>query len=300
MATCGLAGALVVAGLPGTPGSADPAAAAVLGLAASAARTVIDPAVGPGQYLEVRTDAVYAAMGTTEADAEVARNERDGNIADGDLTAFLESEVRAVWVPADLSGEWIEIRCARVPVQTFGSRSETLAAEQGSLGSDARQVFVGGVTENGSPLGMLGNDDATELPRDPAELLQKIYRDNGAAGPSRDGEALVWIADRLRSGTVSAELRSLFYDTAALIPGVTITEQQVTLNGRTGTAIGRDEGENGFRQDIVIDPSTGAFIGERQVLLKPVAEMPAGTATGFTSVTTTVVDTVPEDTSLCE
>ncbi|MXS75149.1 hypothetical protein CSIV_02440 [Microbacterium sp. CSI-V] len=298
-ATCGLAGALVVAGLPGTPGSADPAAAAVLTSAATAARTVTDPVVGPGQYLQVRTDAVYGATGTTEADAEVARRERDGNVIAEDVTSYLESQVGAVWVPSDRAGDWIEVRCARIPVQTFGPRSETFAAEQGILGSDMRQVFPGGATESGYALGMLDDAQAAALPRDPAQLLQEIYRQNGNAGPSRDGEALVWIADRLRSGTLSADIRSLFYDTAALIPGVTITEEQATLNGRTGTAIGRDEENNGFRQDIIIDPTTGAFIGEREVLLRPSADMPAGTAIGSTSVTTTVVDAVPEGTSLC-
>lgn len=298
-ATCALTGVFVFGGVLGGPVGADPAAAAVLGSAATAARSVVDPVVGPGQYLEVRTDAVYAAMGTTEADAEAARRENDGNLRDGDLTTFLERDLRVLWVPADRSADWIEVRCARVPVQTFGPRSETFAAEAGGVADDARQVFPGGETETGYSIAMLDADTAADLPRDPQQLLEKIYRDNGDAGPSRDGEALVWITDRLRSGTVPADLRSVFYDTAALIPGVTITEKQATLNGRTGTAIGRDEGTNGFRQDIIIDPDTGAFIGERQVLLAPVADMPAGTATGSTSVTTTVVDAVPEGTSLC-
>lgn len=299
LATCGLAGALVVAGLPGTPGSADPAAAAVLSSAASAALVFTDPVVGPGQYLEVRTEALYAAMGTTEADAEVARQERNGSLVESDMTAFLEREVQAMWVPADRSDEWIEVRCARQPTQTFGPRSETFAAEQGVLGNDGRYVLPGGATESGDAVAMLSDDDAANLPRDPAELLQRIYRDTSGQGPSPDGEALVWIADRLRSGLVSAEVRSLFYDTAALIPGVTITEEQAALNGQTGTAIGREEGENGMRQDIIINPTTGAFIGERQVLTRSIADMPAGTAVGSTSVATTVVDAIPAGTSLC-
>ncbi|KTS04600.1 CU044_5270 family protein [Microbacterium testaceum] len=298
-ATCALTGVFVFGGALGAPGGADPAAAAVLGAAATAARDVVDPVVGPGQYLEVRTDAIYAASGTTEADTEEAR-ERDTTTEASDVTSFLERDLRALWVPADRSADWIEVRCARVPVQTFGPRSETFAAESGGVEDNARQVFPGGKTEYGAPITMLDADSAADLPRDPHQLLERIYQENGNAGPSRDGEALVWLADRLRSGTVPAELRSVFYDTAALIPGVTITEEQATLNGRTGTAIGRDEGENGFRQDIIIDPATGEFIGERQVLLRPGADMPAGTATGSTSVTTTVVDAVPEGTSLCE
>ncbi|MDQ1124258.1 CU044_5270 family protein [Microbacterium trichothecenolyticum] len=298
-ATCALTGVFVFGGALGAPVGADPAAAAVLGSAATAARNVVDPVVGAGQYLEIRTDAVYAASGTTEADAEVARRERDGNIEEGDVTSFLQSNVQALWVPFDRADDWIEVRCAGIPVQTFGPRSETFAAEMGILGGDSRTVLPGGVTESGYSIGLLDDETAASLPRNPRELLEKIYRDNGDAGPSRDGEALVWIADRLRSGTVPADLRSAFYETAALIPGVTITEQQATLNGRTGTAIGRDEDKNGFRQDIIIDPETGAFIGERQVLLHPITDMPAGTATGSTSVTTTVVDAAPEGTALC-
>jgi hypothetical protein len=297
-ATCALTGVFVFGGALGAPVGADPAAAAVLGAAATAARDVVDPVVGPGQYLEVRTDAIYAASGTTEADAEEAR-ERDTTTEASDVTSFLERDLRALWVPADRSADWIEVRCARVPVQTFGPRSETFAAESGGVEDNARQVFPGGKTEYGAPITMLDADSAADLPRDPHQLLERIYQENGNAGPSRDGEALVWLADRLRSGTVPAELRSVFYDTAALIPGVTITEEQATLNGRTGTAIGRDEGENGFRQDIIIDPATGEFIGERQVLLRPGADLPAGTATGSTSVTTTVVDAAPEGTALC-
>ncbi|WZH38499.1 MAG: CU044_5270 family protein [Microbacterium enclense] len=297
-ATCALTGVIVFGGAFGAPVGADPAAAAVLGTAATAARNVVDPVVGAGQYLEIRTDAVYAASGTTEADAEEAR-ERDGTTEEGDVTSFLERDVSALWVPADRSGEWIEVRCARTPVQTFGPQSETFAAEMGIVGGDRRTVFPGGKTEYGAPITMFDADTAADLPRDPHRLLERIYEENGNAGPSRDGEALVWLADRLRSGTVPADLRSAFYETAALIPGVTITEEQATLNGRTGTAIGRDEGANGFRQDIIIDPETGAFIGERQVLLRPGADMPAGTAIGSTSVTTTVVDAAPEGTSLC-
>ena len=298
-ATCALTGVIVFGGALGAPVGADPAAAAVLGSAATAARNVVDPVVGPGQYLEIRTDAVYAASGTTIADSDRARLENDGNIQDGDLTSFLETQLGALWVPADRSGDWIEVRCARTPVQTFGPRSETFAAEMGIVGGDSRMVFPAGKTEYGAPITMFDTDSAADLPRDPHQLLERIYEENGNAGPSRDGEALVWLADRLRSGTVPADLRSVFYETAALIPGVTITEEQATLNGRTGTAIGRDEDKSGFRQDIIIDPETGAFIGERQVLLSPVADMPAGTSTGSTSVTTTVVDAAPEGTALC-
>ena len=52
-----------------------------------------------------------------------------------------------------------------------------------------------------------------------------------------------------------------------MIPGVTVTEGQANLDGRTGVAIGRlEEGPAKTRQELIIDPETGLLIGERSVL----------------------------------
>ena len=120
-----------------------------------------------------------------------------------------------------------------------------------------------------------------------------------AAGQSRDGQALEWITSTLRRGTVPAEFRAALYKTAAEIPGVTITEEQATLNGKTGVAIGRLETASNTRRDLIIDPATGQFIGEREVILDESAGVPAGTVTASSAVTTTVVDAAPADAALC-
>lgn len=306
LATCALAGTFVFAGAFGVPGRADPAAAAVLEAAAAAARVVADPVVAPGRYLQVRTDAVYSGGGSTAADIEEARLRGDSDGTTAPSTSFLESADEVVWIPADRSDAWTWVRCDGTVVQTFGPRSEALAAEHSeerpSLGW--RGTLLGGRTSDGSTVwGFLSrdgrSDDFASLPRDPAELLQLIYDVNGNAGPSRDGEALVWIADTLRGPAVPAAVRSVLFDTAALIPGVTVTEQRATLNGRVGTALGRNEAEGQFRQEIIIDPDTGEFIGERTVVLRDVVDMPAGTAQGSTAVTTTVVDAIPEGMQAC-
>ena len=50
------------------------------------------------------------------------------------------------------------------------------------------------------------------------------------------GETLVFIADLLRTGVVPADQGATLHKVAAMIPGVTITEGQANLDGRTGIA----------------------------------------------------------------
>ena len=45
--------------------------------------------------------------------------------------------------------------------------------------------------------------------------------------------------------------------------------------------------------DIIIDPATGLLIGEREVTLTAGETFPAGTATAWTSVQTSVVNSAP-------
>ncbi len=124
-------------------------------------------------------------------------------------------------------------------------------------------------------------------------LLDDIYKKTVGMGQSVDGEALVFIADLLRTGVVPGELRAALYKAAALIPGVTVTDQQATLDGRKGVAIGRIEDFSHVRHDIIIDPNSGQPIGERQVLTEPSGSMPAGTAITWTAVEASVSDTAP-------
>jgi RNA polymerase sigma-70 factor (ECF subfamily) len=124
-------------------------------------------------------------------------------------------------------------------------------------------------------------------------LLNNIFKKTMGQGQSIDGEALVFIADLLRTGMVPADLRAALYKAAALIPGVSVTDGQATLGGRKGIAIGRVEETSHTRQDIIIDPKTGLLIGERQVLTQAQGPIPAGTATTLTTIGTSVSDTAP-------
>jgi hypothetical protein len=267
-----------VVGLAGWRGGAAPAAADVLHSAALAAIESTDPVVGASQYLLVATSAVYAATNQTE----------EGS------TSYLFLNESELYLPPDLDDDWIWSRQPAEVYQTFGPASEAAAGavidvHPGPLGELLQApagAFYGG--EAGG-----GYGDFDSLPRDPVELLNYIYKVNVGAGNSPDGQALVFIADRLQAGAVPADLRAAFYEAAALIPGVTVTEGRATLNGKTGIAIGRDEGSID-RQEIIIDPETGQYIGERRITFAPLNEIPAGTVVGWSAVTTSVVDSAPQ------
>lgn len=282
----GIVAALVltnVVGLAGWRGGAEPAAAAALGDAAAATIKTSDPVVGPGQYLKVSTQAVYSVEGD------------DGT---GQDAAYLATQNGQVYVPADHNEDWVWVRDPSTVAQTFGPASERAAAAD-TTGTSTRPEVIRaakGAWYNGKPTEW----GFESLPRDPQQLLNYIYRVTAGAGVSPDGEALVFIADTLRTGVVPADLRAALYKAAAGIPGVTITDHTATLDGRTGIAFGRDEG-NGVRQEIIIDPTTGLLIGEREVLLRAgvLPGVPAGASMGWTAVTTTVVDSAPPGGSIC-
>ncbi|MFC9919803.1 CU044_5270 family protein [Agromyces binzhouensis] len=288
VAAAGLIATLVmtnVVGLAGWRGGADAAAAAVLQEASIAAIRNADPVIAPGQYLKVETTAVYGATVVDE---------------DGTAASYLTITDEDLFIPADRGDEWIWLRPLSRPYQTFGPESERFAAASwesvvAERGEDyVERLRAPGGEFYGSP-NLNDPESLADLPRDPHRLLNYIYRTTIGQGPSPDGEALVWIADRLRIGAIPADLRAAMYQAAALIPGVTVTEEQANLNGRTGIAIGRLEGANGLRQDLIIDPDTGLLIGEREVLVEDPGDstFPVGTAIAWTAVETSVVDAAP-------
>ncbi len=276
----GIGAALVltnVVGLAGWRGGADAAAADSLGRAAAAAIRTSDPVVEPGQYLKITTKAVYSAT--------------------GDDGTYLESEDGYMYVPANYDDDWVWVRPPSTVVQTFGPGSEKQAAEDHKTTPPTEMVRAAkGGFYNGRPM----NFGLDGLPRDPQQLLNYIYRTTAGQGVSPDGEALVFIADTLRTGVVPADLRAALYRALAGIPGVTITDTEATLDGRTGVGFGRDE-SNGLRQEIIIDPTSGMMIGEREIVTRAgvLPGVPAGTVEGSTSVSTSIVDTAPAGGTLC-
>jgi hypothetical protein len=87
---------------------------------------------------------------------------------------------------------------------------------------------------------------------------------------------------------VPGDLRAALFQTAALIPGVELFDDQANRNGQTGVAVGRYEAGWGTRQEIIFDPDTGLSIGEREVPVDEGSGQPVGDPIGWTAVVTEV------------
>ena len=289
-----LVGGIVVADVvrPSGPG-ATAEAAEVLDNAAAAAIRTSDPVVGPGQYLKIETPELTGS---------------GAQAADGSEINWQETTGGQVYVPADREGEWVWNREGRVPLASSSEEAKADARRLRALSKtenfpkDQVNPMVGGVLRaNGGafygnePTVIIGTPlkDAGSLPKDPQALLDLIYERTKGAGKSPESEAFVTIADGLRTGVVPADLRAALYKAAALIPGVTVTDRQATIDGRNGVAIGIASSDGVTRTDVIIDPASGSVIGEQDVLLKDYPGSPAGTVTTWTSVRTSVVDTAP-------
>ena len=259
-------------------------AAEVLNDAAAATIITSDPVLAPGQYLPIDTEEVDTTATVTP---------------EGEEFAWLTSRGHQIYIPADRTGEWVWTRAPSKPVQFFDDASRQEAERVGALttsGSTELERAPGGKFSGVEqsvlfevPLGQA----VENAPRDPRKLLDVLYEGGAGGGRTQDEEALVRIAETLRTGAIPADLRAALYQAAALIPGVTVVDREATLDGRTGVSLGIGSPEQGFREEIIIDPDTGLMIGERSVVLKDGNIFPAGTAVGWTAVTTSVVDSAP-------
>ncbi|HYS36634.1 MAG TPA: CU044_5270 family protein [Pseudonocardiaceae bacterium] len=286
-----VSGALVIRSGPTSTTQQASAAVLTLRKAATAAIGERDPVVKPGQYLYIRQNAWWenTIVGTKTFD-------------------YLADSVTETWVPADRTGTWMQRRSI-IGQRKWVIGTETEAAAGGippddhtpseltapcgdfypATGHTASCADVQGNWQNPTPAWL------ATLPTDPHAMLDRLKKDSPAFKPGNglgDAELFVYVADALRGGLVPAKVRAVFYQTLALLPELKVTEQVANLDGRTGVAMGVDSPESPVRQEIIIDPVTGQFIGERTVVLKPIPGFAAGAMTGSSSVTTSVVNSI--------
>jgi hypothetical protein len=268
----GAATAVVAGVIVAIPDEAAPApqASAMLRDAATAA---VDPEPADGQYLKLETTASYLAL--TTADGTV-----DSTIG------YLESQRREVYVPADARGESIEQTTLVAPTVFFGRGAEEFA-ERARNAAPVAAATAGRQTDSTRPV-----ENLAAMPRDPRALLAYLREFRYQAGTS-DENVFAHVVDLLRAGGLKSDLRAALYSALALMPSVTITEEQASLDGRVGTAIGLLGADGDTRQEIVIDPATGEYIGVRLVTVTGFGEIPPGTPLEYTALTATIVNSVP-------
>ncbi|MCC8250702.1 CU044_5270 family protein [Saccharothrix luteola] len=266
----------------GGPAPATAEAVQALDRAAAQAIGAVDEPVGPGRYRYVATHAWWMGSASPE----------------GKEFAWLAEHVQETWTPQDPRDEWL-------------LRQDQTGGRQWVIGTEEEAKAIGLRTGSRWPEGewraacgdFFGESNCEEpgswqrptaqwqasLPTDPAALYERLRAD-APANDRGDAALLTYAADALRSGLIGKDLRAALYQALTRLPGLEVTEQQANLSGRVGIALGVDDGDR--RHDIIIDPETGLFIGERQVVTAWFDEFDSGTVVSFTSVTTGVVDAI--------
>lgn len=282
-------------GRPPTGGQHAPrvtTAADALTLAADNTRRTGDPTLAPGQYTHVVSD------------------QWNGQQADG---IVFQGHVRSeVWVPASAGGTWWWRMTGQEPTFANSQDEATVRANHPEYFRHATMEWSG---HNGKSdrvpagqkmiqYGYPGPDWSfptpawlAQQPTDPAALLAAVEKAQPTPQPGTPAKGdlatltFLQIGMTLSCGFVPADLRSALYQVAKQIPGVTLVSDDADVAGRKGVSVGRLEPYGFLRGEILFDPATGQYLGEREVVVRPVTEdgnLPAGTVYQSTSVTTDV------------
>lgn len=229
----------------------------VLHAIADSTRNFSDPAPAPGQYLKLRTH-------------EKVTSKRDVK------RYGLEEQVIDVYVPGSANSDWVMDRNG----DENGNKREVIHAP------DAK-FYDGSSWVSGRIL------DLDVMPHDGAglyKLIDDTYREEFA----QTENIYSLIVYLLKNGLMPAESRAVLYEALTMVPGITITENQKTFDGRSGTAIGRTEAlRMSEREEIIVDPVSGLVIGKRDVMTVAAFGFGINDGLGHTVVSYEIVDSAP-------
>ncbi|WP_233223382.1 CU044_5270 family protein [Amycolatopsis sp. CA-128772] len=264
-------------------------AAQVLLRAADLTVGAADQPVGPGRFR-------YVAEHTW-----VQRGVRTGDGSTG-YTYLWEQQVDR-WIPADEHDVWQETRrILRTGKFLGGSVPQSQAPEppvddtdQGQWQGRCGDFFPEAKPPKkcGDPTDFDSPAFYAALPHDPAALYAKLKNLTKGRG-STPSVMFHFGIEILRAGQMPAPLRAQWYRALAKIPGITVLAAETNLDGRTGVALGLADSHE-VRQ-LIIDPVTGAFIGERTIA-GPQPDEPwikPGTELGASAITTAVAGRLGE------
>ncbi|WP_209441370.1 CU044_5270 family protein [Amycolatopsis vancoresmycina] len=247
-----------------------------------------DQPVGPGRFRYV---------------AEHTWVQRGVQTGDGKGYTYLWEQQVDRWIPADEHDVWQETRkILHTGKFLGGSVPQSQAPEPPVDDTDQGQWQgrCGDFFPQAKPPKKCG--DATDwdspafyaaLPHDAAALYAKL-KDLTKHRGSTPSVMFHFGIEILRAGQMPAPLRAQWYRALAKIPGITVLAASTNLDGRTGVALGLADSHE-IRQ-LIIDPATGAFIGERTIA-GPQPDEPwikPGTELGASAITTAVADRLGE------
>lgn len=257
--------------------TADETPAQLLNRLADRTATAPDPTVPTGTYLYAHWTLDQNILGH---DFNTRKNTRYEQV-----TQF------ETWIPSDTTGTWRRTTITGRATLPNGKPAPA-GSGAGAPGSDTEYARCGDfyATETGSSVNCdrTGEKQVTppmlaSMPRDPHRLLSWLLKRDVGSNSNVSASAFSVVFFFLDSGIVPSDLRAAMYRALALVPGLTVTDD-VTVGGHRGVAIG-----NGKTDQLVLDPDTGQFLGDRTFTVG-FPGVPDGTLLDSEWVTVKVVD----------
>ena len=226
--------------------AANAEAAEILNYAAATAGGAPAPAVRPNQFVFVESMTAYPSYVPGVADPGPRPADR---------------KLRQIWLSVDGTGDGV---LKERP--SDGTGRWRISPLPGCRDGQSTAV-KGNVTETQGSVTVTQKCEATpayhgDLPSDPAAMLTYLYRNSNGGNPA-DQQAFITVGDLIRENYLPPRSLSALFAATAKIPGVTVTRSVVDADGRTGIAVGRTF--NGSRQELIFDPHSYAYLGEREL-----------------------------------
>ncbi|GAA2358399.1 hypothetical protein GCM10010404_09350 [Nonomuraea africana] len=242
---------------------ARPAGAVTVGVSGE-----LDPK--PGQFVLVESETMYPAFAIGEQE-----------------TRYLYRTKRKLWRSADAGADGLMAIEGQEPRQ-FPGWPLPKEAEKWQ-GTDWHRL-----ASCPDRLGSFRNDHAflSTLPTDPEGMKDFL----GKRAETTNDDPFRAAADLIRETYVPKAQRTALFAAVKQLPGVEVAEGVADAAGRKGTALGRAAAEQGMLEQLIFDPETFAFMGERGTVVdEKIAGAPVGSLLALTAQTgVSVVDTLPD------
>lgn len=266
------------------------AAAAALSKVATVAAHQQAAAPVAGQFVYTKTQAVWESTTYGVGAKASASSASSPTPAPSEASySVLMPVTRQAWIGTDGSGRLLETD-GTPTFLTPHDKAVWEAAGRPSLGA-------GKTYDEKYGKGGLGYLDLSKLPTDVAALRAMIVDRKIESGPAGDAETFTIIGDLLRETYAPPALRAALYQIASGLPGVELIGTVKDEAGRTGTAVAYPTG-NGYRNELIFDPTTAALLGEKSVVVDSAEvnpHLPNGTVMGWSVyLSSGVVDSISQ------
>ncbi|GAA2205660.1 hypothetical protein GCM10009850_011180 [Nonomuraea monospora] len=232
----------------------------------------------PGQYIMIESETMYEAV-------QIGKG--------GEESRHLYRTHRKIWQSVDGSADGLLMIEGREPQAWPGEELPESAKDWQGTSWHTIASCPGLRGEHRTDYAYLGT-----LPADPAAMREHLYRSSTAGegkGVDRDLAAYMRARDLLTETYLPEAQRRALFEAVKSLPGVEANEGVANSAGVEGVALSRAD-IGGARAQLIFDPQTLGYLGERREIVEDGGEAPKGSVVAWTAqLSTTVTDRLPDE-----